>query len=224
LELNKLKAEVRGTRGKGPARSLRNDGLIPAILYGPGVDSVSLSVNLRDLKEVIKKSRTRQVLVNLEIGNGETKSAMIQDLQRDPLSGNYLHVDFYHVEMDRKIKAKVPVTISGKSIGVEKGGLAQLVRRELEIMCLPQDILEFINIDITDMDIGDSVHVDEIPLEGDTEILRDVNYTVVTILSPKKEEEEEVEEVEGEEGEEVEGEEGEGEGEAVEGDDSPSKE
>ena len=198
MELNNLKTENRETRGKGPARSLRREGLIPAILYGPGVDSVPLSVNMQDLKEVIKQSKTRQVLVNLVNENGETKSAMLKELQTDPLSGNYIHADFYHVSTDRKIKVKVPVKTIGKSVGVEMGGLLQIIRRELEIMCLPQDIPESFILDVTDLDIGDSLHVDEIPLEDNIEIVKDVNFTVLTILSPKKEEEVE-EEVEGEE-------------------------
>ena len=107
--------------------------------------------------------------------------------------------------MARKIRVNIPVVTKGKAHGVEMGGVLQVIRRELEVLCLPGEIPEAIEVDITDMNIGDSLHVKEIPLEGDIEIPTDVNYTVVTLLSPKvekvdiEEEEGEVEEVEGEE-------------------------
>ena len=100
--------------------------------------------------------------------------------------------------MDRKIRVRVPVTTRGKSNGVEMGGMLQIIRRELEVLCLPDDIPEVIEIDITELDMGESVHVEDIPLEGDVEIPHEVNFTVLTILSGRK-----VEEVVDEEGEEA---------------------
>jgi large subunit ribosomal protein L25 len=109
-----------------------------------------------------------------------------------------LHLDFYEVTMDQKIKVMVPVVTTGKSVGVEMGGMLQIIRRELEVFCLPDRIPENITIDITDLDIGDSVHVEAVQLEGDIEIPSEVNFTILTILSTKAEEEE-VEEGEEEE-------------------------
>ncbi len=219
MELLDLKVNKRETRGKGAARELRRRGHIPAVLYGAGIETVSLSVDVADLELVYKKSGSGQLLVNLDIPDMDAPmSAMVKELQTHPVSQNYLHADFYEVSMDRKIKVNVPVVATGKSIGVEMGGIMQLVRRELEMLCLPLEIPESIEIDITDLEIGDSVHVDDIPLEGDIEIIHDVNFTVLTVVAPKVEEEpEEEEDLEGEEG--VEGEEGaEGEeGEAGEG-------
>ena len=131
---------------------------------------------------------------------------MIKEYQVHPVSRNYLHVDFYEIAMDRKIRVRVPVVTKGKPRGVELGGMLQVVRRDLEVLCLPQEVPEAIEVDVTELDIGDSIHVEKIPLEGDVEIPAEVNFTVVTILSPKvealpEEEEEEVEEVE--EGEEA---------------------
>jgi large subunit ribosomal protein L25 len=206
LEQIELKANVRKTTGNGPARVLRREGRIPAVLYGPETEPVLLSVNIGDFQEVLKKGNVSQVLLNLVIQNGKTfsKSVIIKELQTHPVSKDFLHIDFYEIDMKRKIKVNVPVLAKGKSKGVELGGVLQIIRHELEVLCFPGEIPEEIVIDITELDVGDSVHVKEIPLEGDMEIQADVNYTVLTVLSPKVEEEvveEEEEEVEeGEEG------------------------
>ena len=133
-----------------------------------------------------------------------TKPAMIKELQTHPVSSDILHVDLYEIAMDRKIRVSVPVTTTGKSIGVEQGGMLQLIRRELEVFCLPNEIPGTISIDITNLDIGDAIHVEEIPLAGNVEIPHEVNFTVLTVTSRKvetveaEEEEEEVAEAEAE--------------------------
>lgn len=183
--------------GNGPARALRREKKIPAVLYGPQTESVLLTVNNADLENAIKKSKGGQVFINLIIQNGKAVNhhAMIKELQTHPVSGEFLHVDFYEIALERKITVGVPIVTKGKSKGVELGGMLQVVRRELEVSCLPAQIPDAIEIDITELDIGDSVHVEEIHLEGEIEIEADVNFTVVTVLSPKVEEEaEEVEE------------------------------
>jgi large subunit ribosomal protein L25 len=139
------------------------------------------------------------LFVNLAIdGLGEHK-ALLKELQRHPVGGQYLHADFYEVAMDRKIRVRVPVTTRGKAQGVEMGGMLQIIRRELEVLCLPDDIPENIEIDITELDMGESVHVEDIPLEGDVEIPHEVNFTILTILSARQAEETEEDVEEGEE-------------------------
>jgi large subunit ribosomal protein L25 len=212
LELIELKTNIRTAVGNGPARRLRQAGQIPAVLYGPGTESVLLSVNISDIDMVLKKGRIGQVLLNLVIpNNGETstKTVMVKELQLHPVSRDFLHIDFYEVSMDRKIMVNIPVTTTGKSKGVEIGGILQIIRRELEVQCLPLNVPESIEIDITNLDIGDSVHVGDISRQSEFEFLDDEHFTVVTIISPKIEEEEEPEEEEAEEGEEVIAEEGE---------------
>ncbi|MCP4344953.1 MAG: 50S ribosomal protein L25/general stress protein Ctc [Desulfobacterales bacterium] len=200
MEQLELKANIRTATGKGQARSLRREGKMPAVFYGPLAEPLMLSVGMNNFENVMKKSKRGQVLFNLSLQDGEkfTKSVMIKELQTHPVSRNLLHVDFYEVPDDRKIRVKVPVVTKGKSKGVEFGGLLQIIRRELEVLCYPKHVPELIEIDVTDLDVGDAVHVREISLEGDVEIPADVNFTVVTILSPKgkdkTEEEEEAEE------------------------------
>lgn len=206
MELIELKAIMRTTLGNGPARRLRQQGQMPAVLYGPGTDPVLLSVNISELEQVLKKGGIGQVLLNLVIQkNGETSTrpAMIKELQTHPVSRNFLHVDFYEIDMDRKIRVKIPVVTTGQSKGVELGGILQIIRRELEVLCMPLAVPESIEIDITDLDMGDSVHVAEIFQEADIEFLDDPHFTVVTILTPKVEVEEEPEEEEEEEIEEA---------------------
>lgn len=205
MDLIELKTKIRTTTGNGPARRLRMSGQIPAVLYGPKTEPVLLSVNKSDLELVFKKGGIGQVILNLVIQkNGETLTmpAMIKELQTHPVSRNFIHIDFYEIKMDQKITAKIPVVTIGKAKGVELGGMVQIIRRELEVECLPLEVPESIEIDISDLDIGDSIHVGDISLEGEIEILEEDDYTVVTVLSPKMEEEpEEEEEAEGEEAE-----------------------
>jgi len=221
LEKIDLQATVRKSVGNGPARVLRRSGQIPAILYGRGTEPVLLSVNTKELEKILKKGNFGQFILNLVIQNGKevTKPAMIKELQSHPLSGSLIHIDFYEIDMNRQIRVMVPVVIKGHSVGVEEGGMLNIVRRELEVFCLPGDIPESFEIDITGLAIGDSIHLADVPLGENVEVDTDVNYTVVTVLSPKVEEEVAVE---GEE--ELEGAEEGAEGEAAEAEAKPEEE
>ena len=223
MEQLDLKAQVRKTTGKGLARALRREGRIPAVLYGPKTDSMMLSIDFKEFEQIVRKANVGSVLLNLQIQNGETltRPAMIKELQTNPVSGAFLHIDFYEIDMQRKINVSVPVVTRGKSAGVEEGGLLQIVRREIELFCLPTAIPESIEVDISDLTIGDSIHVREITLPGDVELPEDIDFTVITVLAPKVEEEV-VEEEELEEGEEAAEEEG-AEGEAA-AEETPSEE
>jgi large subunit ribosomal protein L25 len=202
LEIMNLKASQREAVGNGPSRVLRRDGKIPAILYGPKTDSIKLAIDKLELEPIFKSGAVAQKLFKLKIeGVDGVRNVMIKEMQKHPVSRNLLHLDLYEVSMGQKIKVMVPVVTTGKSAGVELGGMLQIIRRELEVFCLPDQIPENITVDITDLEIGDSLHVEDLPLEGDVEIPADVNFTILTILSPTAEEEEEVE-VEEEEGEE----------------------
>jgi large subunit ribosomal protein L25 len=220
LEKTELQATVRKSVGNGPARVLRRAGQIPAVLYGRKIEPVLLSVNTKDLEQILKKGSFGQFILNLVIQNGKkvTKSAIIKELQTHPVSGNLIHIDFYEVDMKRQIKVMVPVVTTGKSAGIEEGGLLNIVRRELEVFCLPGDIPEAIEIDISELGIGDSIHLEDVPLGENVEVAADVNYTVVTVLSPKVEEE-----IAEEEEEELEGEEEGAEGEAAEAEAEPEE-
>ncbi len=198
MELLELNALVRKTVGNGPARALRRQGRIPAILYGPDIDSIKLSVNNKEFEQALKNTKSGQLLVNLLIQNGERfkHPAMLTELQTNPISGDLLHADFYQIALDRKINVMTPLNIVGKSKGVEAGGFLQVIRRQLEVSCLPHLVPESIEVDITDLDVGDSLHVDEIEVGEDIEIMADTNFTIVTVTAPTKEDVGEAEELE----------------------------
>jgi large subunit ribosomal protein L25 len=202
LDLIEVKANIRTTRGNSPARALRRSGKIPAVLYGPETAPLALSVDSAELETALKKNLGRQPLFTLSVDDDSAgdRTVMIKELQSHPVSRTLIHADFYEVDMKRKIKVMVPVTTTGKSVGVEMGGMLQIIRRELEVLCLPMAIPESIEIDITELDISDSVHVEDIDLEGDVEIPHEQNFTLVTILSATKAEEEEGEDEDAEEG------------------------
>lgn len=188
MELVELKANKRTETGNGPARRLRQAGRMPAVLYGPGSEPIMLSLDRRELELVLKKNRVSQVVLALAVEEfSDRKTAMIKELQIDPLSGGYIHADFYEVAMDRKVLVKVPVVTKGKCIGVELGGMLQVIRRKLEVLCFPNRIPKSIDIDVTNLGLGDAVHVEDIVLEGGIEIPHDVNFTVLTVLGRKAE-------------------------------------
>jgi large subunit ribosomal protein L25 len=189
LEILSLKASQREVAGNGPSKVLRRGGKIPAILYGPKTAPIKLVIDKQDLEPIIKSGAVAQKLLKLEIdGVDGARNVMVKEMQKHPLSRNLLHLDLYEVSMDHKIRVMVPVVTTGKSVGVEMGGMLQLIRRELEVFCLPDQIPEKITIDITNLDIGDSFHVKDLPQEGAIEIPADVNFTILTISSTKAEE------------------------------------
>ena len=205
MEQYQLTAAIRKTTGNGPARVLRRNGRIPSVLYGPDTDATLLSVNTHEFEQVLKNHSIKQMVLNLVIENGDgpSKSVMIKELQAHPVTNNLIHADFYEISMTRKIWVNVPVVVHGKSIGEERGGIVQIVRRELEVLCLPGVIPESIALDISSLDINDAIHVEEIQLPEGVEIAPETNFTVVTITSVAEEEpEEEAEEEEGEAAEE----------------------
>lgn len=186
MELLELKATIRKKDGLKP-KAIRRAGEIPAVIYGPDTQSHSLTVNVKDLENVIKKTKTRQVFVNIVCDDPEvgTKPALMKELQIDPSSQNFLHADFYQIGMDRPIRTKVMVAATGASQGVKAGGILQVIRRELEIVCAPAVVPETIDIDVTNLKIGKSIHVaDIVPPEG-VQIPYDVNFTVITVVAPK---------------------------------------
>ena len=193
MEKIELKVSLRKTVGNGAARQLRLEGMIPAILYGPKTEPLMLSVFARELQDILKTSNIGQVLLDLLIDNGTqpSRTAMIKELQTKPVSGTLLHVDFYEVAMDQKIRISIPVVTTGKAKGLEDGGILQLVRHEVEIFCYPNNIPESLEVDVTDLEIGDSRHIGEVSIDESFELVDEGNYTIVTILSPKSEEAEE---------------------------------
>ena len=205
-----LTAQSRKETGKGAARTLRRQALIPAVFYGPEVDPVHLSLNYRDLEKLIKTGAGENVIIDLAIETGESSlshRAMLKEIQQDPVKQTILHVDLYEISMDKKIEVEVPITLTGTPKGVSEGGILQQVTRTLEISCLPDNIPDAFELEVTELDIGDSLHVSDLRIPQDVEVLVEEELTIATVVPPTKveeielevpEEEEEREEVEGE--------------------------
>jgi large subunit ribosomal protein L25 len=207
----KLKAEPRTETGKGPARRTRAAGRVPAVLYGPAADPQRLDVDARELWHVLNTDAGMNVLVNLQV-DGETHLALPREIQRDIVKGTVLHVDFLRIRRDVAIQVDVPIHLVGESVGVKEGGVTEHHLWELRVETLPGNVPESIEADVTELNVGDSLHVTDLPIPEGVTVLTADDETIVSIVPPQAIEEPEPEVVEGEEGEEgaeaAEGEEG----------------
>ena len=197
----KLSATSRTEKGKGVAKRLRMEGKLPAIVYGHKTAPIALTIDAKQLLNLIVEGKSEHKLFSLSIeGNGSPieKTVMIKELQIHPLKRNFLHVDFFEVSMDEEITLSLAIKLVGEAPGVEMGGILQQVRREIEIKCLPAQIPDSIEIDVSALNIGDSVHLNDIQLPEGIKVLDDADLTIVTVLAPTVEKEVEPEEVEGE--------------------------
>jgi large subunit ribosomal protein L25 len=163
--------------------------MIPAVLYGPITPPVMLAVTAMDFEHVVQKGNIRRTIfsLNVEGGSDAAKPAVVKELQRSPVSGKFLHVDFYEIDMRRKLRVMVPVVIKGKAKGEEDGGMLQIIKREIAVLCLPSEIPDALEVDVTELGIGGTLHVKDIALPGGVELPPGVNYTVLTVVSPKAE-------------------------------------
>ena len=207
-----LNVEPRVRTGKGGSRKVRADGLVPAVVYGKGIEAFNLRVDPKALQQATATEAGWNTLITLK-GDGpfDGKVVVLKDMQIDAIRREPKHVDFYALDLKKKIAFLVPVSPQGKSKGEKEGGTLQLVRHELELFCLPTNIPTSIEINVEELEVGDVVHIDEVTLPEGVESKHDVNFTVLTVVGRMAEEVEEVEEEELLEGEVAEGE-GEGEG------------
>jgi len=191
MEQKELKVMLRKESGKGPARRLRREGLIPAVFYGPKTDPIPLSLRPEDLRDALSTAAGENALIFLRAEDDlkvSDKVVMLKDLQVDPLTRKFLHADLYEVATDKEIEVEVPIHLQGKSAGVLEGGILQQVSRELRVRCLPRDIPEGIEIDISELGIGDSIHARDIPFKEGVEIVVETDFTVLTVSAPAVEE------------------------------------
>jgi large subunit ribosomal protein L25 len=179
-----ISARAREGIGKGAARTSRREGRIPGVLYGHGEESVSLSVDANELQKLVHSISIENTIVDLDMGKGEPYKVLIREVQRHPFRDEFIHIDFFHVAMDEKIQVEIPIVLLGTPTGVKnKGGVMDHQLRELEVFCLPGNIPEKVELDVSHLDIGDSIHVSDITLP-DVEILTDLDRSVVAVLAP----------------------------------------
>ena len=200
-----VKARKREATGKGVARKLRAAGAIPGILYGAHTEPTPLELNQQEMSVIMRKSTSEHILVDLTVADngGEPTMALIREIQREPISGDILHVDFLHISATQKIHITIPVNVVGLADGVKNfGGILQLISRELEIESLPASIPEMITVDVSELGIGDAIHVRDLDADQVT-FVTPADRTVVSVVPPTVIKEvvsaEEEEPVEGEE-------------------------
>ncbi|EIM64778.1 50S ribosomal protein L25 [Desulfobacter postgatei] len=187
MELIELSVAKRESTGKGAAKKLRADNAIPGIVYGAKIEPVKVSIDVNTFDKVIRENGTTGLFFDLKVeGEGETgRMVMLKEIQMDPFGLRYQHIDFHEIDMDATVSIVVPVEVQGTSAGVKEGGMVQIIRRDLEVICKPKDTPESIKLDISELEIGDSIHVADIDLGAEIEIPFDTNFTVVTIVPPE---------------------------------------
>ncbi len=186
MERATLNVEKREKSGKGGARSLRRGGIIPAVLYKGG-NSLPVQLSGKELSQFISKTAGEQVIVNLQFSD-DTKQAIVKDYQKDPVIGNLLHVDFQEISATETMRVSVHVVIKGEAIGVKRDkGLLQHGLRDIEIECLPDKIPGHIDVDVTHLGIGHSIHVSDLKIGEGIRILTDPHEVLATVIGIKEE-------------------------------------
>lgn len=188
-----LQAETRDATGKGAARRLRRDGYVPAVVYGHGDDSRNVKVRVEELESLLGRISADNTLIDLEVEADDSQRVLIREVQRHPVRPDILHVDFFHIREDEKIRVEVPLRLTGEAAGVEEGGILQQNKHEVAIECLPGDIPEVFVLDVSGLEVGDSLHVRDLETGG-IMVLEDPDLTLCTVVPPTIVEVEEPEE------------------------------
>lgn len=187
MERVTIQAYRRETTGKGAARSLRRKGELPAVIYRAGI-SEPIKVPSREFLKLLKKTRGENILVNLQFPEG-SRLAVIKDYQLDPVTGDLLHTDFQEVLLTEKIRVTVKVITTGVPKGVkEQGGILQHALREIEIEALPDRIPGHIEVDVSGLSVGQSIHVSDLKLEEGIKVLTEPEEVIATVTAPVVEE------------------------------------
>jgi large subunit ribosomal protein L25 len=178
-----LKAEKRDEAGKGAARKIRAVGRVPAVLYGPQLDPVRLTVDARQLWHALHTDAGTNVLISLAV-DGDTFLTMPREVQRDIVKGTLLHVDFLRIRRDVAIQVDVPIHLTGESAGVTEGGVIEHHLWELRIECLPANVPESVEADVSHLNIGDSLHVSDLRIPQHLTVLTPLEETIVSVVPP----------------------------------------
>jgi large subunit ribosomal protein L25 len=207
-----LTAQKRSEFGNGPTRRLRRSGLVPGVVYQPGSPSLPFALAERELRRALAEGRTS--VIDLTVEGDHARPVLLKDWQLDPVRGDVLHVDFQEVDLTQEVEAPVAIVLVGSSIGVREGGVLDQTLREVVVRALPDALPDSLELDVSELDVGDSIAVDRLSAPEGVEIVADPEIVVASVLAPTVEVEEEPEEL-------VEGEEA---AEAAEGEEAPAAE
>lgn len=189
MKIVPLKVKYREETGRSVVKRLRHEGQLPAVVYGKKIDTLPLLVDLKEFKSVLRTEAGLNVILSLEIeglAKKRSETAIIQEIQRDPIKDNYLHVDFQKIAMDEKIQAAIPIVVTGESPGVNAGGVLQHGLWEVQVECLPADLPEHFEIDVSSLEIGGSVKVGDLPESDKVELVTALDEVLVSVVPPTK--------------------------------------
>ncbi|HLR72365.1 MAG TPA: 50S ribosomal protein L25/general stress protein Ctc [Pseudogracilibacillus sp.] len=189
-----LKAKKRDDFTKATTNQLRREGLIPAVVYGNNKDTKTISVDNVELLKTVR-DEGRNAIISLDIDNDDAIDVMLHEYQTDPVKGDVIHVDFYIVDMTEEMDVEVALRLEGEATGAKEGGILQQPLYELQVRAKPRDIPEEITVDISHLEIGESISVADLPKSDKYEFLDDEETTIAVVLAPESEEEETEEEV-----------------------------
>ena len=189
MEQRQLTVELRSKTGKGISRRLRMEGLVPGIVYGKGITSLPITLRPKELAAAIAGEGGQNHLISLKGEGGlEGMTVIVADLLRDSIRGNLMHVDLHKINLLEKVRVDVAVNLIGNSIGVKEGGLLDFAMHSLAVECLPTEIPEHIDLDVTALAVGDSIHAGDLQLPAGVKLLDDPKSSVVSVLGKAKEE------------------------------------
>jgi large subunit ribosomal protein L25 len=189
LETLEIQASAREVGSKQQARRLRRDGKIPAVLYGPKTPAISLELNKKEFSSRVAGLEGSH-LVRLKSGSAAfaDKVALVKEMQYHPITGEVIHADLYEVDLTARIQVHVPLHFVGKAAGVVRGGILQPIVREIEVECLPLDIPEFFDVEVSALDIGDTIHIEDLSMPEGVTAVHESNLALVAVVPPTVEE------------------------------------
>lgn len=197
-----MTVEVREGKGKGFARELRREGFVPAVLYGRNREPLNITIAEKELAGKVGGNEIFDLVIKGSAGT-EKAIVMVKDFQKHVIRGNYLHIDLHEISLKERMIVSVPLEFEGSPLGLAEGGIITQLLREVEVECLPTEIPTNITIDISELNVGDSLEVEKLTMPEGVDLITDISETILTITLPAAEEVEDDEETEGFEGEEA---------------------
>ena len=183
-----VSAKTRADRGKNAAKRLRREGLVPGVVYGGTGENVAVAVDPKALQRVLRSEAGRNSILKLDIANAGSTNAILKSWQVDPIKEKFLHADFYRIAMDVAIRVTIPIHVTGEARGVKvDAGILELIMREIEVECLPGDIPERIDVDVTDLGINGALRISDLAAPAKVKILEEADQVVVHVVAVKEE-------------------------------------
>lgn len=185
MQQAKLEVQQRNTFGKQSARAIRREGGVPAVLYGRSQDTLAIQLSARIFKQFLR-THGENVIINMEISGADPEPVIIKEIQRDPVEKHQLiHADFIRISLDEPVTSAVPVVVVGIPAGIEDGGVLELPLRQVNLHCLPMQLPTEISIDVSELEIGDAIHVGDLSFADEVEILDEADRIIATVSQPR---------------------------------------